>query len=120
MTIKKKTLLLASILGAAVMAAAAGSAEARHGAGGHWGGGGGHWSGGGHWGHMRSSGFVGRPHFAFRHAHHRHHRFFAFAPYAYDYGYGEGCYWLKSRALHTGSGYWWNRYYNCVNGYGYY
>jgi hypothetical protein len=114
MTIKKKTVLLASILAAAAMTLAVGSAEARHGgwvSGGHW--------GGGHWGHMRSHAFVGRPHFAFRH-HHHHHRFLAVAPYYYDYGYGDGCYWLKRRALYTGSGYWWNRYYNCINGYGYY
>ena len=53
--------------------------------------------------------------------HHKHHRFFAFAPYGYDdsYGYGDGCYWLKNRAIYTGSDYWWNRYYNCLNGYGY-
>jgi len=66
---------------------------------------------------FRAQGF-GRP-FAFRH--HRHHRGFAFVPLYADYGYyGDGCYWLKRRALYTGSGYWWNRYYNCVNGYGYY
>jgi hypothetical protein len=66
----------------------------------------------------RPHAFAGRHHFAFRH--HRHHRVFAFAPYYYDYGYGDGCYWLKRRAIHTGSRYWWNRYYGCVNGYGYY
>jgi hypothetical protein len=36
---------------------------------------------------------------------------------AYYYGYGDGCYWLKRRAINSGSGYWWNRYYSCVNGY---
>lgn len=119
MTSKKKTALLASILSAAVMALAVGTAEARHGSAGHWSGSGGHYSGG-HWGHMRSHSVVGRPHFAFRH-HHRHHRVFAVVgPYYADYGYGEGCYWLKRRALYTGSGYWWNRYYHCINGYGYY
>jgi hypothetical protein len=118
MPIKKKTVLLASILAAAAMTLAVGSAEARHGgwsSGGHW--------GGGHWGHMRSHAFVGRSHFAFSHRphfRHHHHRFLAVAPYYYDYGYGDGCYWLKRRALYTGSGYWWNRYYNCINGYGYY
>jgi len=120
MTIKKKTALLASILAATLVFVAAGTAEARHGGGGHWGGGGGgHWRSG-HWGGMAAHphAFSGRSHFAFRH--HRHHRVFAFAPYYYDYGYADGCYWLKRRAINTGSGYWWNRYYSCVNGYGYY
>jgi hypothetical protein len=117
MTIKKKTVLLASILAAAAMTVSVGSAEARHG--GWSGGSGGHWGGG----HMRSHAFVGRPNFAFSHRphfRHHHHRFVAVAPFYYsDYGYGDGCYWLKRRALYTGSGYWWNRYYNCINGYGY-
>jgi len=33
--------------------------------------------------------------------------------YAYDNGYD--CDWLRRRALTSGSGYWWNRYYACVN-----
>ena len=41
---KKKTALLASILAAALVSVAAGTAEARHGSGGHWSGGGGHWA----------------------------------------------------------------------------
>src|SRR5258705_7322401 len=112
MTIKKNAALLASLLAAVMLSAAAGSAEARHGGGGHWGGGGGHWRGGGHWGGMgvRSHSFASPRHFAFRH-HHRHNRVFAFAPYYSDYGYSDGCYWLRRRAAYTGSGYWWNRYY---------
>ena len=35
------------------------------------------------------------------------------------YYYGNGCSWLRYRALETGSRYWWSRYYACVNGYGY-
>ena len=31
--------------------------------------------------------------------------------------YGSGCEWLRRRAAYTGSGYWWDRYYACVNGY---
>src|SRR5262245_45015378 len=127
MLIKKKTALLASLLAAATISLAAGAAQAKHGGGG--GGGGGHWhGGGGNWG-----GMGGRPH-AFSGGgnfsggrHFRHHRgnanvfAFGFAPYYADYGYayGDGCYWLKRRALYTGSRYWWNRYYGCVNGYGY-
>jgi hypothetical protein len=35
----------------------------------------------------------------------------------YYYYYGD-CDWLRRRALATGSGYWWDRYYACVyNGY---
>jgi hypothetical protein len=121
MPIKKKTALLGSLFAAAAISLAAGAAEARHGGGGGWGGGGGHWhGGGGQWGGMavRPHAFSGGRNFAFRH-HHRHARVFAFAPYYYDdgYAYGDGCYWLKRRALYTGSRYWWNRYYGCVNGY---
>jgi hypothetical protein len=30
--------------------------------------------------------------------------------------YGGGCYWLKQKALYTGSHYWWHRYRACING----
>ena len=126
MIIKKKAALLASLLAAATISLGAVSADARRG-GGHGGGhGGGGWGGGhshgAHWGGMgvRSHAFSGGPRAAFRHHHHhRHARVFAFAPYYYDYGYsyGDGCYWLKRRALYTGSRYWWNRYYSCIDGY---
>jgi hypothetical protein len=36
--------------------------------------------------------------------------------YGYNYGYG-GCSYLRRQALATGSQYWWNRYYACVNYY---
>src|SRR5262245_45483496 len=52
------------------------------------------------------------------HHRHFHHRVFVVGgPFAYGYYYGDGCYWLKRRALYTGSGYWWDRYYACINGY---
>jgi hypothetical protein len=35
------------------------------------------------------------------------------------YTYADDCYWLRQRALATGSPYWWDRYNACV-GYGYY
>ena len=38
------------------------------------------------------------------------------AYYGYNYGYG-GCASLRRQALATGSPYWWNRYYACVNYY---
>lgn len=31
---------------------------------------------------------------------------------AYYYGYS-GCYWLKVRAIETGSAYWWSRWHAC-------
>jgi hypothetical protein len=53
--------------------------------------------------------------------HHRRHfrrGIIVGAPLAYGaYYYGSGCEWLRRRALYTGSGYWWNRYYACVDGY---
>jgi hypothetical protein len=37
------------------------------------------------------------------------------APYYYDDAYGYGtCAYYYSRAIATGSAYWWNRYYDCV------
>jgi hypothetical protein len=54
---------------------------------------------------------------------HRHHRHFRGRSFAYGYpyvdgyyAYSDGCYWLRRRALSTGSSYWWNRYYDCTNG----
>ena len=48
------------------------------------------------------------------HHHHFRHRFhgglyLAAAPVVV----GGGCYWLKMRALNTGSPYWWSRYTDC-------
>jgi hypothetical protein len=52
---------------------------------------------------------------------HRHRRIFIGAPFAYyPYyynDYGEGCYWLRRRAVATGSPYWWDRYEACLGGY---
>jgi hypothetical protein len=50
-----------------------------------------------------------------RHRFHRH--FHVGVPLVYGAYYGSSCYWLRRKALHTGSGYWWNRYYDCLNGY---
>jgi len=68
--------------------------------------------------------FVGRSNFAavapFRHRRHFRRAFVVGVPLAYGaYAYGSGCSWLRYRALETGSRYWWSRYYDCVNGYGY-
>ena len=56
--------------------------------------------------------------------HHRHHRHFRGRTFVYGYpyvdsyyGYSDSCYWLRRRALATGSSYWWNRYYDCINDY---
>ena len=75
--------------------------------------------------------FRARPHFHSRahighrrfHRHHHHHRrghrhIFIGPPVIYGstYYYGD-CHWLRRRALRTGSPYWWNRYYDCIDGY---
>ncbi len=63
--------------------------------------------------------FRHHPGFAFNHGKHfRHHRRFYALPYVaypyYAYSYsGGGCYWLKERAIVTGSSYWWRRYDAC-------
>jgi hypothetical protein len=53
---------------------------------------------------------------------HRHGRRFYGYGYLDDdypgygyYAYGQSCDWLRHRALATGSRYWWNRYYACIN-----
>lgn len=38
----------------------------------------------------------------------------SYAPYYYD-DYDDGCGWLLQRARRTGSRYWWNRYYDCID-----
>jgi hypothetical protein len=93
---------------------------------------GGGYSGGGNFaGHFTARAYTGGPRFAthnyrnygnYGHVHHsRHHRrIFIGVPYGYsdDYYYnGAGCYWLRRRALATGSHYWWNRYEACLTGY---
>jgi len=70
----------------------------------------------------RTGVFMSRGHsfhsFAARPTHFRHHRFhsrFVVPVYSYAYydSYDDGCYWLKRRALYTGSAYWWHRYRDC-------
>jgi len=34
----------------------------------------------------------------------------------YDYGYASSCGWLRRKAIHTGSPYWWKRYHYCIYG----
>ncbi len=62
---------------------------------------------------------YGRSDHGRRHAR-RHHRRFVYgiplAAYGY-YEYADNCYYLRRRALETGSSYWWHRYYDCINGY---
>ena len=60
--------------------------------------------------------FVKNAH-VFKHKHaFRHHKRIIVVGYN-DYGYADDCYWLKRKALYTGSGYWWSRYHACVQGY---
>jgi hypothetical protein len=71
--------------------------------------------------------FHGGPKFyggKFRHGHKfaRHHKYrFVGVPLAYygysTYAYSDNCYWLRRKAVHTGSNYWWDRYYACLDGY---
>ena len=61
-----------------------------------------------------------RGHFE-RHENHEHfeHRRFRRGPVLlFNYGNGghDGCYWLKRRALNSGSRYWWHRYQECREG----
>jgi hypothetical protein len=98
---------LASGMAALAMLAVASAsepAEARHGMGGGRG-----WAP-----HASFHAFAGPRHFAFPHHHRFHRRRFFVGDYAY--GYGDDCYWLRRRALYTGSPYWWRRYYACRNG----
>jgi hypothetical protein len=45
------------------------------------------------------------------------HRHFRRGPVLYfNSGVHNDCYWLKRRALNTGSRYWWHRYQECRNG----
>jgi hypothetical protein len=46
---------------------------------------------------------------------HRRHFFYG-GPVIIHRSYGDGCYWLKRRALNTGSRYWWHRYQECRYG----
>ena len=51
-----------------------------------------------------------------RHEHFEHRRHYSRGPVLFlDAGNG-GCYWLKRRALNTGSRYWWHRYQECREG----
>jgi hypothetical protein len=58
--------------------------------------------------------FSGSRHFIVRHF--RHHRRFALVD-VYPYDYDDGCYWLRRRAVYSGSPYWWRRYYACRQAY---
>lgn len=33
--------------------------------------------------------------------------------FGHGYGYGRSCRWLKRKAIHTGSKYWWRQYRHC-------
>jgi len=48
-----------------------------------------------------------------------HKRFFHGHWGHYGHYYGGGCYWLKKKAMYTGSHYWWKRYKYCKYGYSY-
>jgi hypothetical protein len=119
---KKRWLAVSATAVALVLAASTFDAAQAHRGGGYRG-------GGGHFAARSFSGrsfggprFIARSNFVraapFRHRHVR--RGFVGVPLAYGaygYSYGGSCRWLRYRALETGSGYWWSRYYDCINGY---
>ncbi len=58
-----------------------------------------------------------RAHHRMHHLMHRlHHRHFYGNRLVVvrGYGGGDGCYWLKRRAVFTGRPYWWHRYNECI------
>lgn len=65
------------------------------------------------------AGFTINPRYDRRHGKH-HRRFPGYAiyglPYVYEYA-GDDCEGLYRRAVETDSRYWWNRYYECRDGY---
>lgn len=70
-------------------------------------------------GHFRMHRSFGGHHFRSHRFHGGHFRRHHFGPRIYFYsgsGYSGGCYWLKRRAIVTGSRYWWRRYNACRYG----
>jgi hypothetical protein len=123
---RKAIALIVAVAAAMLLAGTFESAEARKGG---WRGGA-KFHGGFHRGFHR--GFrVGKFHGGgFHRRHHHRHKFHGFRRHFYvgvplyygayyGYGYGPNCYWLKKKARRTGSPYWWDRYYDCREGYGY-
>ena len=130
-----KTLVTLAASAVATLVVASSSIEPAAARGGH----GGHSFSGGHsWGGGRSfsrtfrSRLIGSSQvYGYRSIGNRHHRHFRGGGVVYGYpyydgyygysdGYSSSCYWLRSRALATGSPYWWDRYYACIDGYSYY
>ena len=132
----RKLVTVAAAVAALMLSGTFESADAKKGGG--WSGGGGKFSGG-----FTGSKFSGGGKFhgfhsgkfngggvhhghKFARSHHGHKFFrkrhiFIGAPVVYGaYAYGDSCYWLRKRAIYTGSPYWWDRYYDCLYGNGYY
>ena len=47
---------------------------------------------------------------------HIHFGYPGYVGYGYVYGYHHSCWWLKKKAIHTGSPYWWHKYHQCKFG----
>ena len=78
------------------------------------GGGQGHGHGGkGHGQHYAHGGNWNNNYYSHHHGKYGHYRrgYPWYGVYAYG---GGGCGWLYSRAITTGSAYWWDRYYQCT------
>jgi hypothetical protein len=112
-----------------------GGGHGGHGGGHHAGGGGKHMGGGGNKAFRYGGGGSGGEHKGsgkhYAHGgdwwgkndHHHKGKYGHYRRYGYPwyglplYSYGGGCGWLYSRAVATGSDYWWNRYYQCTGSY---
>ena len=65
---------------------------------------------------FRSRSFAAAP--VHRHRHFRRGIIVGVPLAAYGaYYYTSSCDWLRRKAAYTGSGYWWDRYYACLDGY---
>ena len=115
---RKLVALCGAVLALLLVSGAWVTADAHRGGGG--GGGGRGYGGSAH--HMGSGGyrFYSGNNFRSGHVHRFHHNrtvFLVGAPYVYGYyDYADGCYWMRQRALYTGSRYWWSRYHACLYG----
>ena len=63
--------------------------------------------------HVAGPVHQGIRHNGFRNHGFHHRRVFFAAPIIVHRSHDDGCYWLKRKAINTGSRYWWHRYEAC-------